>query len=371
MAPLLVFDDIAPYRRVEAGIFSGLTVILFIISIVAGIFAAWMCWNKRSKMENLKKNIHAFLRLMYPDLITKNIVKDEQDGTKPEREVYLFGGKEFNEVSIFTTRKKQSSKSDEYTLESMQKNRDQTNEGMSPAATTETGATQASATTATAATQAAAKSCSFLHFWTYAYFVLMVFLAGLWFIAIMTDNAIYRKTSTCNDINVLNNEFSCFNLDNHSARIDCRTEEAMDPDTPVFCYLFDPSPSAVAIGFSTFTFITFAITISFKVFTKIMEYERFCCYQWRCVLLIVQIVMAILFFLLILVLTPTFHYADVYSVYFFLGDAAIRWVMFILTLISVPVGVLMPWCGFTSKELYRSTVKIVEQPSTTHATTAL
>ena len=85
--------------------------------------------------------------------------------------------------------------------------------------------------------------------------------------------------------------------------------------------------SAVAIGFSTFTFVTFAITIAFKVITKMMEYERFCCYQWRCVPLTVQISAAILTFLLILVLTPAFHYTDMYSVYFFFGDAAIRWIL--------------------------------------------
>lgn len=47
-----------------------------------------------------------------------------------------------------------------------------------------------------------------------------------------------------------------------------------------------------------------------------------------------------------------------------------RWAMFILSLyFTVPIVMLVPWCGFTSKEAYRNMVVLEPMPEQSHAET--
>ena len=174
----------------------------------------------------------------------------------------------------------------------------------------------------------------------------MTVLAGLWFIVMTLEHLVYRKTGTCNDINVNNNDFTCFNLKNHSLKIDCTSEEAMDPNIEVFCYLYHFSPSAVAIGFSTYQFILFLTVLFFKIAVEWTQCA--CCGKRSCSVCAVfaQVLIAALSFLVVLVLCSTLHFRNVLRMYFFEGKAVYRVAMFVLLAVSFLVGIFTPWFGF-------------------------
>lgn len=112
----------------------------------------------------------------------------------------------------------------------------------------------------------------FFHGYTYYYFVSVVTLACLWFVIMIIENAIYRKTTTCHDINVRDNSFTCFNVTKSDFKpipITCAIGKS--PTTEVFCYLFQPNIAAFGIAFSIFKLIIFGVTVYFKIAIKLAE----------------------------------------------------------------------------------------------------
>lgn len=101
---------------------------------------------------------------------------------------------------------------------------------------------------------------------TYIYFFYVTFIVLCWFLIILTDNLLYRKTTTCNDINVNSDRYGCYFVSN-SSRADC-VELKLHPDVnkiDVICYLvnFEPTMAlGVATGFAKF--LTFVANVSFR-----------------------------------------------------------------------------------------------------------
>lgn len=178
--------------------------------------------------------------------------------------------------------------------------------------------------------------------WTYGYFILMAILAGLWFVVMTLEHLIYRKTGNCNDINVSDNYFTCFNLKNGSEKIDCTSEETLHAEIEVFCYLYEFRFSAVAIGFSTYNFILFLTVLYFKLVVQCLHTrgnKRKCLQVCNCIYAIVVIV-------IILTVSTGLHYSGVLHAYFFEGTAVLRVAIFILLIITTGVGILTPWYHF-------------------------
>ena len=103
----------------------------------------------------------------------------------------------------------------------------------------------------------------------HVYFMTMMFLAICWFFVMFVDTAIYRKTTTCNDINVQKNAYVCFdvNADNyHRAEpVDC-AKVIDDLDVHVLCYLrYFNFPTAASIAFSFMQLIVFGIYVTFAI----------------------------------------------------------------------------------------------------------
>lgn len=284
MAPILAHDTVQKYQGTEGGIYGGLvllTIIIFII-LIAGIFLC-VCFSS----EELKKITHNLLSLIYP----RDIISTNKNGTT---DVYLFGGKEFSEDKEVWRPK--------------------------------------------------GCSTSCCHCWTYSYFLIMALLGVLWFITITVERGVYRKTGTCNDINVMDNRFTCFRVKDKSVA-DCSSEEDRNLDTDVFCYLLDISPSAIGIGYSMLTLVLFVTAAIFKITTKLAECESDC---GRCALLTTQIILSSITIIAVIVIPPSIKHKV--SVYFFYGDAVIRWAMYFLLIITIFSGALVPWCGFASKK---------------------
>ena len=187
-----------------------------------------------------------------------------------------------------------------------------------------------------------------LHGYTYFYFISVVVVAIHWFMVMVIENAVYRKTTTCNDINVEDNSFNCFNITHefNPTLIDCT--EPRNQNIKVFCYLYQPNLGALAIAFSTFKLLLFGVTVYFKIAIKLAEHK---CFRWF--MGILQVILTILSILLPIALPPI-HFKTTFDVYFFHGNAVIRWVMYGLIPLTAVLVILVPWCGFTHKTAFRS-----------------
>ena len=187
-----------------------------------------------------------------------------------------------------------------------------------------------------------------VHGYTYFYFILVGIVAFHWFMAMVADNLLYRKTTTCKDINVKDSSFSCFTINNHTL-IDCK--DVMD-NVPIICYLYHGlTLAAFGIGFSVFHSIIFGVTVYFKFAVKIAESKC-----GKCVLILFQILLTVIPLFVLPSILPTVHFLTASNVYFFYGNAAIRWVMFVLICITPAILVNVPWCGFTHRTVYMDTV---------------
>jgi hypothetical protein len=311
---------------VIVGFFPIILVITFLIGLVILIILTFryktFLSKNAAKFMKLKEDIHSALMALFPELITKKVLTENLptsndlvvvENTHPkqsghlaismeenvETEVYLFGDKEFN------------------------KN-----------------------------TTSCVISClpfSLIHAFTYLYFILVIFLAFFWFIAMVIENGIYRKTTTCNDIDVKDNSFTCFNVESqfNPTAIDCSA--AIHTNIEVFCYLYQPNFAAFGVGFSIFKLIIFSVTVSFKVAIKIAESQ---CGQ--VLLLFVQILLLLVSLVALPSILSAVHFTATLEIYFFHGNAVIRWVMFVLIILTALLLIPVPWCGFTQKTIYKN-----------------
>lgn len=363
MAPRPVFSEVRKYREVEGGLFGASAALVAIACLIMFFVALYHACCRSSdkykksgrKYETLRRYVHSTLMLIFPELITRSVCT-QKDGKQDEHmpnEVYLFADKEFEFI------------------EECQ----HSNNGVGQSQPTRQPQPPAEVTGQSDPVKECSLSCC-LHFYTYLYFVVVGVLAALWLIVITIENAIYRKTGTCNDIDVLENSYTCFNLGDDSVQIDCKDGSSADID--VFCYLYGLSPGAVGIGFSIFKLITFVVTIYFRIVIKIAEKtnieqgkaedvstpaaDKTCiptCCKPTCLhglMFTVQLIVFVGAVVAIPAVSFPLQYKHKLMVYFFHGDAVMRWVMFVVLYVTIPFVIMVPWCGFTSKQAYRNMV---------------
>lgn len=178
------------------------------------------------------------------------------------------------------------------------------------------------------------------------YFVTAAVLALLWFLVLLVDNFWYQKVATCNDVNIDNDNFVCYLIDDkgrHMDPVNCT-------DTPrpqhVLCYIFTFSPfMALGIAGSVTRSIVFAADIAINVALKLAEKECGCA-----ILVFVQIV-AVCFSAVFSIAIPVRHVAQGKDLvgWFFQGPTAPRVFVYILTAISIAVLPMVPWWAFKGK----------------------
>lgn len=290
-------------------IVSAVLLVTGIAILIASVMLIILVMRNRDNTTNftsLKKEIHGLLMTVFPTLITKKVRSPE------ETAVCLFGDKEF------------AIKDEKYKCTSI-----------------------------------------VCHCYTYFYFVSMIILASLWFIAMAIENGIYRKTTTCNDINVQDNSFTCFDVtkidrqkpnDVKPALINC--DLTKNTNIAVFCYLFQPNLAAFGIAFSISNLILFGVRVYFRIAIKMAEYS---CGRY---LLIAFHIIGTILALVGLAILPSFHFAPTinFDFYFFRGNAVIRWTFYILTIFTAILMIQVPWCGFTDEDSYRSTTTATKPP---------
>ena len=332
MGNILTFSNLRIYQEEESVAFSILFLVLLVIVVALSVYmclGGCQCIKKNWCGEKSKSITHTVLGIFFPNLIKKKIyVQTAKDRTiiamdvddsdvkeefQPTKEVYLFGDNELIENV------------QDMHIPSWVANR-----------------------------RWVGKDC--LHCCVYLYFIVIVVLACIWFLVMAVENAIYRKTGTCNDINVLDNSFTCFDLDNHSQPINCSVGKS--PNITVFCYLFSPNPGAIGIAFSTVNAILFAVIVNFKVTNKLAR--KRCC---RGTLLVLQIAATIVSVLVTVLLLPLLQFQFKIQLYFFHGNAAMRWAMYFLTIFTSCALILMPWCFFTTDDKYEDMVLDTHRPT--------
>ena len=338
MGNVLTFTDALDYQEVEAGILGAALSLITLVGIVA--LVVWCCKDSCCCAKNSKnhcffwknkalacgrcdqKTAHNILTAVFPNLFTKHVretspdnednnfvmvgVEGEENATEAEvsvdcgyEEAYFIGGKEFDKEELIYRKK--------------------------------------------CYCHGKRAACCY----TYTYFIVATILALLWLIAMTVENAIYRKTGTCNDINVLESSFTCFDITSDSFKlIDC--ENGSNPDITVFCYLYNPNPGAVGNAYAIAHLIIFGITAYFRLTTKMAEKKPF-----RVLVIVLQVALYLLIIAVCIGLLVG-HFRFKAELYFFKGNAAMRWTIYLLIPITAAVVIPVPWCFFTNEEVHGS-----------------
>ena len=116
---------------------------------------------------------------------------------------------------------------------------------------------------------------------TYLYFIYMLLMCGLWFIAIAVEFSLYRKTGTCNDINANVPSFRCFDVDNNFHQIDCKN---VNDTTRVICYLYHPNIAGLGVAFSAAKLVSVVGDIAFTIILKGTNQCSSKCFGVLCIL---------------------------------------------------------------------------------------
>ena len=175
------FSEKAPYDKIDAGVFGGITLVVVLVVVIA--ISVW-------KVK--RRHIHDFLGLLFVSFTRRSI----QDGTSDAKEILIYADKE-----LFNKADTRSHK---------------------------------------------CKHCAI-----YVYYILTTCASCLWFIVVAVDDTVYRKTGTCNDVDVTGYNYVRFREDNNSM-VDCATKES---GLAVICYLFSPSLIGIGVAFSISQFI--------------------------------------------------------------------------------------------------------------------
>ena len=175
----------------------------------------------------------------------------------------------------------------------------------------------------------------------------MTSMSLMWFIAIALELSIYRKTTTCNDINVKVQSFSCFEVNNNYQKIDCGNTDDIDTRS-VICYLYNPTLAGFAVAFSAATLVRTIADWFFKLVMKATNCIAWCGLALRMVLLL----LAVLILAAYIALTQV---QIIEESYFIFGEVPMRIAQLVLLCLTV-AGMLLipPWCKHSDDE-YKKT----------------
>ena len=186
---------------------------------------------------------------------------------------------------------------------------------------------------------------------TYFYFTYMFLMCVMWFIAILMELSIYRKTGTCNDINVEVQSFSCFDVDNNYEKIDC--DNTTDIETRrVICYLYSPTIAGIGVAFSVAQLISVLGDIAYKLTLNGINQCVWCINILRIVCLLL-----VVFGFIVFVGVVEDHRISNYFTY---GGIPMRWTqLLLLTATLFGIFAFPPWTKYSklndSEEDYYTT----------------
>ena len=182
---------------------------------------------------------------------------------------------------------------------------------------------------------------------TYAYYTYMLLVSLMWFIAIAIDFSVYRKTTTCNDINIKVKSFRCFEVGKKFQIVNCESPGVDEKN--VICYLYSPSIAGLGVAFSIAKLISVVADIAYNMIFKITNKSLALGISVR----ILCIILAVLALIAYLAVTGT---KAIDEEYFTLGLVPMRIAQLLLLCLTIG-GILVfpPWCQH-STDKYRKKV---------------
>ena len=179
---------------------------------------------------------------------------------------------------------------------------------------------------------------------TYFYFTYMLLMCCLWFIATAVELSIYRKTGTCNDINVKVQSFSCFDVGNDYAKIDCKNTSDIDT-RHVICYLYSPNIAGFGVAYSAAKLIS---VLADTAFTTVLKLTYLTGAELAGFLRILSLVSALVCLSLFLWATQTERLEEDYFTY---GGIPMRATQLLLLCLTVAGVILLPpWIKYPNNE---------------------
>ena len=185
--------------------------------------------------------------------------------------------------------------------------------------------------------------CAYGACYVFGYYIIELILLGLLFLVLFCNFLLYRKTSTCNDINVKTESSICFDINNHYERVDC-TAERNNPDLEVICYLTDIAPfRALGTAFAAANAISAVISVFSSIGIKMVASQ-----PHRCVFITIQILFGTISCVSLIVLYTRF-YSDVLY-----GDPPlIHLTVCIATVLFAILFWGFPWCAFSDSSTFQ------------------
>ena len=183
----------------------------------------------------------------------------------------------------------------------------------------------------------------YLVFW-----IMAALITYIWFIVILIENIIYRKTTTCNDVNVRSNRSVCFDVRSSKGRVNCKLKDSGDLE--VFCYLVQPSFAAFGVAFSIAKGVSLIFDLEFRIVVRVADYTC-----GRVVLAGLQVVSftIMIFWTIFLPLAKETNTklseSILFDNYFFLGGGHMRRAIAVLISLSISLALCVPWCYFKQK----------------------
>ncbi len=166
--------------------------------------------------------------------------------------------------------------------------------------------------------------------WTCLYFAVVLTLASCWGFVVFWNSSYYRKTNTCNDINVDDDSYVCYTTKDYEI-VDCMHTEKPGP---VLCYLETKSFAAGAgIGFSIFQLMLGVGKVGFTVATWFASKGSYHCGS-ICFFIISIVVGVVLIAILIAYPVCAFE-LDHTSYNVFFGHPVLVWWMYALLVITI------------------------------------
>lgn len=204
---------------------------------------------------------------------------------------------------------------------------------------------------------------SCIHCCAYSYFLVVLLLAVVWFVVMTIENSIYRKTAICNDIDVDDHSFTCFNQSR--GVVNCSDDIVRRKNSSVICYLLSPNPGAVGIAYGVVQLIIFGVVVYFKIISAIGRSPSCCPTRYpsccQCAALCIQCLLIGVLIVVIFILPAVHFTGTVNEVYFFHGGAVLRWTIYVLLAITGFALIPIPWCCF-NVDKYKDMVLDVSPP---------
>lgn len=182
------------------------------------------------------------------------------------------------------------------------------------------------------------------------YYLILLFVLLALFLFLFCNFLLYRKTSTCNDINVETNFSICFNIHGGYKAVDCVKEK--DQKLEVICYLLDFNFfRALGIAFGAIQAITTLVSIIVPLSIAMGQ-------KAPALILAIQII-ASLALIAVLPVFYTLHWKHIFDPFLY-GDPVLVHAIFVLANIVGFLIVWHPWCLFKNSSDFEQ--EITSQP---------